>query len=107
MTLSVRMAYTFYGKPVYHINGYIRGNLNYSAPVVQSIVSLRKSLIKDSLRFLEHIKSIALIFLTEQLRGTVASSRIIRLNFFTTSLKRKERKKNKINILYLFASRTG
>ena len=49
-------------------------------PVVQSIVSLTKSLVSDSLSLLVHLKSSVLIFFAEKMGGAFALQKL--LTFF-------------------------
>ena len=54
--------------------------LHVQGPVVQSIVSLTKSLVNDSLSLLVSLKSSVLIFFAEKMRGAFALQKL--LTFF-------------------------
>ena len=61
------------------LSGQAFNQLSYKGPVVQSIVSLTKSLIKDSLSLLECIKSSAQTFFANKMRGAFALQKLFNL----------------------------
>ena len=57
--------------------------INHLGPVVQSIVSLTKSLVNDSLSLLVRLKSSVLIFFAEKkMRGAFALQSVFMYNMF-------------------------